>query len=69
MIKTSLRIAITLFNLALLTALWWVANPTPLAVPEVASINVENVTPEEVAEIMAITGGDEDGGILNEDNQ
>ena len=69
MLKLTLRIAITVINLGLLAALWWVSHSTPPAVSEVASINVENVTPEEVATIMAITGGDEDGGILNEDNQ
>lgn len=70
MLKWTLRIIVTLIDIALLAALWWVVtrpNPIPAQPTEVVSVSVEDVTPEEVQIIMDITGGDEDGGILNEE--
>ncbi len=69
MLKLLLRTAITLIDLALLIALWWVIRSTPPTPPDVLSVNVENVAPEEVSLILEATGADEDGDILNEDNE
>lgn len=71
MLKLTLRLFITLVDIGLLIALWWVVTqPAPITPPpEVVSVNVEDITPEEVALILEATGADEDGGILNEDNQ
>ncbi|MBI4407805.1 MAG: hypothetical protein HY565_04905 [Candidatus Kerfeldbacteria bacterium] len=69
MLKWTLRVIITVVDGLLVMALWLVTHPVSTPPPDMLSVNVEEVTPEEVEFILDATGYDEDGGILNEDNQ